>query len=135
VSRENLDLANRAFDAFNGHDIDALHSLSHEDFEFVSVLTAVDAEGATYRGPRAWTEYFVAMDETWSACRVEDFRLFDGGDNSLAGMFRIVGTGNVSGAAVDRAVGITYEVRDGKLWRMRSYMHPPDALAAVGLEE
>jgi ketosteroid isomerase-like protein len=135
VSAENVEVVTQAIDAFNRHDIDALRSLSADDFEFVSVLTAVDADGATYRGIRAWDDYFAVMDETWTDWRVEDFRLVDGGKDKLAGTFRIVGTGKLSGAGVDRAVGITYELRDGKLWRMRSYMNPPDAVTAIRLTE
>jgi ketosteroid isomerase-like protein len=75
------------------------------------------------------------MDEAWDGWTVEDYRVFDGGEDQLASMFRIAGTGRSSGAAVERPVGVTYQLREGKLWRMRSYMHPPDALAAIGVDE
>src|SRR6476619_6774384 len=125
MSDENVELVRRAIEAFNRRDLKALAELTHDDFEFVSVLTAVDAEGATYRGSAAWTTYFEDMSEAWKDWRVEGSpELFDGGDNRVAGIIRIVGTGRHSDAQVERVVGLTYFVRDRRLWRMRSYTDP-----------
>src|SRR4051812_10158865 len=135
MSRENVEIVNRAIDAFNRRDLSALAESSHEDFEFVSVLTAVDTDGATYRGREAWTGYFAAMDETWEEWRVEGTEVFDAGDDGVATMFRIVGKGKHSGAPVEHAIGVVYRFRHGKLWRMRSYLDPAVAFKAVGLEE
>ena len=69
MSRENVELAHTSIDLFNHRDLSGLAEHSHSDFEFVSVLTAVDTGGATFRGPQAWTSYFATMDEAW-----EDWR-------------------------------------------------------------
>ena len=61
MSRENVEIVQRAIDAFNRRDIRALAELSHEDLEFVSVLTAVDAGGASYHGSGAWASYFAVQ--------------------------------------------------------------------------
>jgi ketosteroid isomerase-like protein len=135
MSQENVDLVWRLVEAFNGRDMGGLAELSHEDLEFVSVLTAVDAGGATYRGPETWTSYFAAMDETWEEWQVEDFRVFDGGEDRVAGVFRIVGTGKHSSAPVEHEIGLAYRIREGKLWRMRSYLDPAEALEAAGVRE
>jgi ketosteroid isomerase-like protein len=135
MSQENVELVHRAREAFNRRDLRALAELVHEDFEFISVLTAVDARGGTYRGPQAWASYFARMDDSWEDWRVEDFRAFDAGDDRVASVFRLVGTGKSSGARVDRPAGIAYWLRDGKFWRMRSYLDPAEALEAVGLSE
>ena len=135
MSHENVELVRSAIEAFNRRDLKALAELAHEDFEFVSVLTAVDAAGATYQGSAAWTSYFEDMDQAWKDWRAEDPQLFDGGGDRVAGLLRIVGTGRHSDAQVELAVGLSYIVRDGKLWRMRSYADPAEALEAVGLRE
>ncbi len=135
MSQENVELIEGAIDAFDRHDPDTLETLCHEDFEFISVLAVVDADDATYRGVKAWADYFKAVDEMWSDWHTADVRIFDAGDDHLACLFRLVGTGRASGVPVDRAVGITYEIREGKLWRMRSYPIPSEALEAVGLSE
>ena len=135
MAKQDVELVRSAIEAFNRRDLETLAQLVHDDFEFVSVLAAVDAEGATYRGRNAWTSYFKAMDETWNDWHAEDPQLFDGGENRVACVFRIAGTGRHSNASVDRHVGIAYYLLDRKLWRMRSYMDPDDALRAVGLRD
>jgi ketosteroid isomerase-like protein len=132
MTRENVELVRRAVDAFNRRDLGALAEFVHGDFEFVSLLTAVDAEGATYQGSAAWATYFEDMDEAWKDWRVEDPQLVDGEDDGVAGIVRLVGTGRHSDAEVELVIGLTYFLRDGKLWRMRSYADPADALEAVG---
>jgi len=135
MSQENVEIVQRAADAFNRRDMRALAEASHEDLEFVSVLTAVDAGGASYRGSGAWASYFQAMNETWEDWHAEGFRFFDAGEDRVVGVFRLVGKGKHSGAPVEREIGLAYRIRDGKLWRMRSYLDPGEALEAVGLRE
>jgi ketosteroid isomerase-like protein len=128
-------MVRRGVEAFNRRDFRTLAELTHDDLEFVSVLTAVDAGGGTYRGPEAWVSYFARMDDTWEDWHVEDLRVFDAGDDRVAAVFRVVGTGKSSGARVERAAGIAYWIRDGKFLRLRSYLDPGEALEAVGLSE
>jgi ketosteroid isomerase-like protein len=135
MSRENVELVHSGLDAFNHRDLRALAELSHEDLEFVTVLTAVEAGGATYRGSETWASYFADMNEAWEEWRVEDFRVFDAGDDRVAAVFRIVGKGKHSGVPVEHPIGVAYRIRQGKIWRMRSYLDPAEALEAVGLAE
>ena len=135
MSQENVEIIERLIEAFDRHDVSTLEALSHRDFEFVSLLTALDAGDATYRGTTAWADYFEAIDANWSEWRSDAIRIFDAGGDRLACLFRMVGTGKLSGVPIERAVGITYQLRDGKVWRMRSYLEPTDALEAVGLSE
>ena len=135
MSQENVEIVYRARDAFNHRDLEALAEMTHDDLEFSSVLTAVDAGGSTYHGPKTWATYFARMDDAWGDWRVADFRAFDAGDDRVAAVFRLVGTGKSSGARVDRLIGLVYQLRDGKLWRMQSYLEPTEALEAAGLSE
>jgi ketosteroid isomerase-like protein len=132
MSQENLDLVRVAREAFNRRDPDMLRGLSHEDVEFVSALAAVDADGASYHGLDTWKRYFDDMDQSWETWRIEDFEAFDGGEDRVASTFRLVGKGRHSGAVVDQRAGLAYWIRDGKLWRLRGYLDPADALEAVG---
>jgi ketosteroid isomerase-like protein len=116
MSQENVEIALRIFEAFNRRDLQTLGELTDEDWEFVSVLTAVEGEH-TYRGPETWASYFERMDDTWENWRTEDFRVFDAGGDRLAAVCRLVGTGKSSGASVERKIGIAWRLRDGKVWR------------------
>jgi ketosteroid isomerase-like protein len=132
MSQENVELVKTAVEAFNRRDVRALARISTADLEIVSALTAANLGADTYRGTEAWTDYFAAMDETWTTWRVEDPDLYAAGDR-VACLCRLVGEGKRSGVPVERPVGITYHVREARLWRICSYLDPVDALAAVGL--
>ncbi len=73
------------------------------------------------------------MDEIWEEWQVEDRQVFDADGDCVVAAFRLVGQGRHSGVPVERKLGITYQIREGKLWRMRSYLDPSEALEAVGL--
>jgi ketosteroid isomerase-like protein len=134
MSQENVEIVRGAIEAFNRRDLARLTALCDEDFEFVSLFTAVDADGATYRGASAWTEYAERMDETWDGWTIVDIRISDAGEEGVVALFRLVATGKLSGMPVQREVGAAYRLREGKLWRMRSYPEPGDAFRALGLE-
>jgi ketosteroid isomerase-like protein len=135
MSRENVEFVHRAIDAFNRRDLAALADFCADDFEFVSILSAVEAGGSTYRGPSAWREYFARMDDAWGEWWVEDLQIFDAGHDRVVAVIRVAGRGRQSGVNVDRALGMTYRFREGKIWRMRAYLDSDEALAAVGLSE
>jgi ketosteroid isomerase-like protein len=135
MSRENVELVAKAGEAFNQHDVEGLINLSHEELEFVSVLSAVETGEATYRGKQLWERYFEVMDQIWADWQVEDLEILDAGDDRVAAIFRLVGTGRQSGVRAGQTIGLAYRMREGKLWRMRSYVDPADALEAVGLSE
>ena len=133
MSEERLHLVRAAIAAFNAYDVDALAAMCTDDFEFVSVLTAVDG-ASTYSGPSAWRDYFAVIEQMWQDWHVEDLRVFAEGERAAA-IFRIVGTAKQSGVRIGQGVGITYEFRVGKFSRMESYVDPPDALTAIGLSK
>jgi ketosteroid isomerase-like protein len=128
---DRLAFVETAVDAFNRRDMDWLHEHMSEDFEFASVLTAVDGV-ATYRGRDAWRDYFAALEDTWSEWDVENLGLHEGAGDSVAAVISLAGRGRLSGARTSQTIGITYEFRDDRIWRMHSYLDPDDALAAVG---
>jgi ketosteroid isomerase-like protein len=133
MSQENVELVRSAIEAFNREDFRRLTEVCDEDFEFVSVMTAL--EETSYRGRNTWETYYNDMHETWEEWQVEDLRVFDGGDDRVAAVMRLVGTGRSSGVPVEATIGIAYRIRKGKLWRARSYLDPGEALEALGLSE
>ena len=99
------------------------------------MLAAVEAGGSTYRGRNAWSDYFARMHDTWAEWWVDDFQVFDAGEGSLAAVVQVAAEASTAGVAVDRTIGVTCRLRKGKLWRMRAYLDPQEALEAVGLSE
>ena len=133
MSQENVEIVKRATEAFNRRDVEALVAMSDDDLEFFSALAAVETGGIAYRGLEAWERYLARMDEIWDSWRAEDLEVFDADGDRVAAAFHIVGRGKTSGVPVDHRIGLAYRFRNGKLWRMRSYLDPAEALKAVGL--
>ncbi|MFL5895553.1 MAG: nuclear transport factor 2 family protein [Thermoleophilaceae bacterium] len=135
MSQENVEVVRTAIEAVNRRDLRALADASTDDLEIVSTLTAANLGGATHDGRDAWVSYFAAMDESWEDWRIEGFEVLDAGDDRVACLCRLVSRGQHSGVPVERAVGIAYQLLDGRMRRIRSYLDPAEALDAVGLRE
>jgi ketosteroid isomerase-like protein len=137
MSQDNVEVVRRMIEVFNRRDLKALEDLSREDLEIESALTAANLGASSYRGGvAAWPRYFADMDETFENWGIEqDFRLLDAGKDRVACLCSLAGDGRSSGARVTRSVGIIFTLRDGRAWRIRSYLDPAEALEAVGLSE
>jgi ketosteroid isomerase-like protein len=131
VSRENVDIVRFALGAFNRRDGPGFDALLTADAEIVPVRAAV--EDVVYTGPRAGSQYCVAVDERWDDLRweVEDIR--DGGEWVLA-LGNIQGRGRDSGAAIDAKGAWVANLRDGKIARFQTFSDRAAALKAVELE-
>jgi ketosteroid isomerase-like protein len=121
----------QGLEAFNREDLRTHVDLSDEDLEFVSALSGVDRE--SYRGRELWRAYFDRMHETCHEWRIADLRVFDAGDDRVAAVYRVVEKGKTSGVPVEHHIGLACRLRQGKFWRIRSYLDPGEALEAVGL--
>jgi ketosteroid isomerase-like protein len=137
MSQENVEVIRSGIEAFNREDIGALAAVSADDLEIhpATETALLGEEQAPYRGTEAWSTYFAVMRETWQVWRIEDAEVFDAGDDRVAAVFRITGTGRESGAPVEHQVGIVYTLRGGKVRRLDGYLDPRRALEAVGLRE
>ena len=133
MSQENVELVRGLIEAYNRADFRTVAEGCDDEFEFTSVMTAV--EETSYRGRDALETYWADMNETWEEWEVEVVQLVEGRDDAVAAVIRLAGKGKSSGAPVDRTIGISYRIRNGKLWRMHSYLDPAEALEAVGLSE
>jgi ketosteroid isomerase-like protein len=134
VSDANQEFLRRAIGAYQERDFAALEAMVTADFEFVSMLSEVSGQAASYRGPDAWQQYFEAMESVWDDWHVGLDEIHDGGETGVVGIFTLVGTGRSSGIRAEQTMGIVYEFRDGKMCRARSYIDPSAALAAVARE-
>ncbi len=137
MSQENVEFVRTLIEVFNRRDVKALSDLSEEDLEIASALTAANLGANSYRGcTDAWHRYFADMDDAFDNWHLADgFRLLEAGEDRVVCLCDMAGEGKASGAPVRRAIGIIFTLRDGRTWRIRSYLDPGEALAAVGLSE
>lgn len=137
MSQETVELGKRAIEAFARRELDAYDELYAPDFQwFPAGPLALQGEGYSgYRGREGIETYFSDSRAMWEEIRTvgeEEFR--DLGDRVLM-LGRIEVSRTSSGATIDAPFGVIFDLRDGKIWRMRAYLDRGEALRAAGLAE
>ena len=132
MSRANVEIAKQVIDAFNRRDVDAIFACVNPDVEWFPAMTL---GGGPLRGREGIESYVREVSDTWEEYRVvgQDFR--DLGDDQVLVLSRVEGRGTGSGGLVDAAMGQTFDFREGKIARVRTYLDHGEALKAVGLSE
>jgi uncharacterized protein len=133
MSRENVEIAERAMDAFNRRDVEGFIQSTTADFEWSPAL-GMAVEGDCFRGREGVERYFEVLGATWDELRLVAEEVRDLGD-SVVWLGRIEGRGRGSGVPVDAPMGAAFSFRDGKVWRARSHLDHGLALKDVELEE
>jgi ketosteroid isomerase-like protein len=132
MSQENVEVVKQLIDAFNKRDIVAFAVTTTPDFEWITSMAAV--EGEIFWGREGIETYFGRMKDAWEEfiTIAEDYRDV-GGRVLLLG--RLEGRGLASGVPVSAPLDILYDLRDGKVSRMHSFLDHDEALQAAGLTE
>jgi uncharacterized protein len=128
MSHENVEIAERAVDAFNRRDVEALLALAIPDAVLSSQLLDASAE---FRGREGIERFYAMLSESWEEfCSVvNDYR--DLGDRVLM-LGRNTGRGKGSGVTVNAPTAAILDFRDGKVSRIRLYLDQSEALRAAG---
>jgi ketosteroid isomerase-like protein len=131
MSQENVDLLQRAHDAFNQRDIDAFLALADSDVELTPLT--VELEGVTsYRGHagvRSWWRELLTVFPDFQT-EIEEVREL--GDVTVA-RARLRGHGIESDAFFERPIWQVVEWRDEKAVWWRTFLREDEALEAAGL--
>ena len=92
-------------------------------------------EGRVYRSPEETREFLRSLELDWEAFEARPERFYEVGDRALAlGTFHA--RGRASGAEIpSQRVGWLITVRDGLVYRWRTYMDEAGAMAAIGMTE
>jgi ketosteroid isomerase-like protein len=122
----------RAIEAINQRDIDRYLACCTEDIELQTPVAALDG---VHHGEDGIRRYFASIEDAGP-----DFRLAlegtreIGGDRVLA-FLRLSASGRTSGISYDTELTNVYDLKDGKIRRVRIYVDRHEALEAVGLSE
>jgi ketosteroid isomerase-like protein len=132
VSQANVEVIERSIDAVNRRDADLFAELITPDFELLPAMTGFT--GVTFRGRAGIERYFEELGDTWDEFGVtaEEFR--DLGERMLA-LTRLNGRGKGSGVPVAALHTVLFDLRDGKISRIHSFLDHAEALRAAGLSE
>jgi ketosteroid isomerase-like protein len=131
MSRENVELAQQAFDAFNRRDMGAFLALMDADVEAGSRLAAMEGGYQGHDGIRHWWQNLLDAIPDYT---VETVEARDLGDLTLT-MLRTHGHGADSDTPVEDTVWMVVDWRDKKVVRWRVLSTEAEALEAVGLRE
>ena len=133
MPRDKVDVAKRAIDAFNRHDVEAFAELATPDFElYGGIVRALG--GDEYRGREGVERFRRDRSESWEEIQnvAEEFR--DLGDRVLM-LGTTKGRGRTSGAPVEVAGATILDFRGDRIWRIRAYFDRAEGLRAAGLSE
>jgi ketosteroid isomerase-like protein len=91
-------------------------------------------EGEIFRGRAGVETYFDRLSNAWDEFRFLADEYRDLGDVAVV-LGRLEGRGRGGGVPVDSPVGAVWDLRGGKIWRLRAYLDHEEALRAAGLAE
>jgi uncharacterized protein len=132
VSRANVDVVRRSFEAFGRGDFDAAFSVYDPDVEWQTADDEPDSQ--MHRGLPALRRFVEHLKDPWSdrfgpAIEFEDF--IDCGDWVVA-PWRGRVHGHGSGIEIEISETYAVRVRDGRIVRVEEYRTAGEALDAVG---
>lgn len=131
MSRENVEVVRRFYEAINRRDLTVLDGLiASEEAEFPSVFAT--SEGRVFRGRQGVREYFAAIDAAFVDFETEVKELIDAGEDQVVAMTKVAGRGRGSGVAIDQRFAQVWTLRDGAVTRIESYLDPMEASKPPG---
>jgi ketosteroid isomerase-like protein len=133
MSQSNVEIVEIFMAVVNRRDIDTFAGVTTSDFEWFPVFAA-RVEGDVHRGREGIETFLGEVDETWEEFRPMPEEYRDLGDRVLA-LGRLKTRGRASGVPSDSPWGGIYDVRGGKISRIRTYLDHGEALRAARLSE
>ena len=131
MSEENVKIASQAIAAINDRDVDAYLALCAPDFELINPLAAIDGPN---RGEAGIRNFFQAIDEGATRFEMEVERLRPlANDRVLA--FLMLNLESERGFTQRQPLTNLYDLKDGKLLRVRVFFDREEALEAAGLSQ
>jgi uncharacterized protein len=133
MSKENVEVVRRAYEAFNRGDRDAAVADVAADCEYVASGAVPGATG-TYRGPEGYKHFTEWLLGEFNDVRVEINETIDAGDRVVVSVTSR-GSGKHSGAEASWVTWQVWTLRDGKAVRGEGFSSRRAALEAAGLSE
>jgi ketosteroid isomerase-like protein len=132
MSQENVEIARRAYEAWNEGDDAASFAAIHPEIELVLPEGGMNA--GTHRGLRAVRNFVDSYVESFANFRMDPEEFFETGDQVVV-FVRVSGRGRESGIELEVRPAHLLTLREGKIWRLEAF---PDrekkaVLEAVGL--
>jgi ketosteroid isomerase-like protein len=132
VSEENIEIALAVAESWNRGDLETFIALWDEEAEFHPFRAQL--EGEAYRGHDGLERFIGELAEDFDNARFEFDETRDA-DDQVVGIGRFRARGRASGLDLNVPIGVLAKVRQRKVFYMRFFSEPADALEAAGLSE
>ena len=132
MAQENIEIVRRAVEAYAREGLDASMRFSTPEIEWSTTDAAMGE--AFYRGHDGVRRFFASFDDEFDDLRFDVEDLLDAGEAVILTL-RIGGRGKASGATVELTAFYVCSLRDGMIYRVRTYTERAEALKAAGLSE
>ena len=132
MAREDVERILLGLDAFNRRDFETATAGFHPDIEWIAGTDLVP-DAAVYRGRDGVLEFWRTWLDAMDDFQLEVQEAIDAGDGRVFLLTRATGRGKDSGVPVEATFPHVYEIRDGKLARVRMFASREAALEALGL--
>jgi ketosteroid isomerase-like protein len=136
MSKENVEIVRRVYDAVARGDAGAVLALYDPDIEIDgSRLPESVLSGRTHRrGHKELRSVTREWNEAWTSAEDRCEELIDAGEHVISVVTRR-GRGRTSGVEVEKRVAGVWTIREGKIIRTAWFPSVEEALKAVGLKE
>lgn len=132
MSRENIELLQRAYEAFNEGNFEPFFALFDE--RFVYRTRPELPGGGSFEGVDAFRDRIASLKQIFGEVRFDPEEILDEGDFVVA-VLRQTARGRTSGVTLEQAIIHVWTILDGRAVELRVYSHRDEALEAVGLRE
>ena len=133
MAQDNVEVARRMLDAFNRDDVEAVIAAFDEDCEIKEPPEMPDSPAGGYRGHDGIRDWMGNLRGVAGAGF--EPRHFEASGDSLLCELASTGHGHASGVPVEWMTYAVFEMRGGKIARIRVFLSRAEALEAVGLSE
>ena len=132
MSRENVEIVRRMYDAFHGRDVEGALGHFHPDVEVDASKARPDI--GIGRGHEDVNALVASWIGAWDHWREEIEEIRDLGSRVLVLSVQR-GRGKGSGAEVEARYAVLYELDGGRITSLRMYRNAAEALEAAGSDE
>jgi ketosteroid isomerase-like protein len=131
MSEQNIEIVKRAITAINKRDVAAYLAVCASDFELINPIAAIEGSNTGEQGVRA---FFDAIREGATKFEMEIERLEALDDNRVMAWLTL-DLDSKGGFPQRQPLTNLYDLKDGKLLRVRVFVDEEEALEAAGLSK
>lgn len=132
MSRENVEVVRRLFDAWNQGDPELLVSHLASDAEADWSEAIGPAGGRVYRGRTEVKAFYEGFLDAWGEAHWEPLEILGLDEERVLSVNRMSARGRHSGIDATASAAVIWTVRDGRIARAKLFQSEQEALEAAG---